>query len=186
MLTEDDVDDIVIKAAGNGNHAAAAARFEELAASPELHGEISRASLLVDAGGQHGLAGDWDAAIRCYRAAVEDGGTCDIDPRAWLHDALLRIGRIDEAVTLLEQLKASRSRNPDLYAAVAESLEMQGLLADSHVWFTMGYHRCESADVPEFMLDLLLVGRRRVRGRLGYPLDDLDNTAEEYMASVGD
>jgi predicted Zn-dependent protease len=187
MLTEDDVDDIVIKAAGNGRHDAAAARFEELAGQRELHGEeINRASLLVDAGGQYGLAGDWDAAIRCYREAVADGGAQTIDPRVWLHDALLRRGQLDEAAELLKDLKATRSQDPDYYAAVAESLEAQGLLADAHTWFTMGYHRCENADVPEFLLDLLLVGRRRVRASLGYPLDDLDELAEDYLAAAGD
>jgi hypothetical protein len=35
------------------------------------------------------------------------------------------------------------------------------------------------------MLDLLLVGRRRVRVALGYPTDDLDEVAEDYMETVG-
>ncbi|MBL7502344.1 tetratricopeptide repeat protein [Frankia sp. CNm7] len=187
MLTDDDVDQIVIKAAGDGRHNAAAARLEELAEKPELHaGEINRASLLVDAGGQHGLAGDWDAAIRCYQEAIAAGDCQRTDPRVWLHDALLRTGRPDEASGLLRELKAVRSQDPDLYAAVAESLEMHGLLADAHTWFTMGYHRCENADVPEFMLDLLLVGRRRVRHSLGYPTDELDELADDYLDAVAD
>src|SRR6185369_12971619 len=102
----------------------------------------------------------------------------------WLHDALLRTSQLEEAAPLLKELKAARSQDPDFYAAVAESLEAQGLLADAHTWFTMGYHRCENADVPEFLLDLLLVGRRRVRARLGYPLDDLDELAEDYLAAA--
>jgi hypothetical protein len=187
MLTEDDVNKIVINAAGDGRHGAAALRFEELAARPELHGgEISRASLLVDAGGQHGLAGDWDAAIRCYREAVADGSSQTIDPRVWLHDALLRAGELAEAAALRTELKAARAGDPDFYAAVAESLEAQGLLSDAHTWFTMGYHRCENADVPDFLMDLLLVGRRRVRASLGYPLDDLDELAEDYLAAAAD
>jgi hypothetical protein len=195
VLTEDDVDQIVMKAAGDRRHGAAAARLEELADRPELHGaEVTRASLLVDAGGQHGLAGDWDAAIRCYRQAVADSdqpprqaggpqGHLGLDPRVWLHDALLRTGQLDEAAALLRDLKTNRSKDPDLYAAVAESLEAQGLLADAHTWFTMGYHRCQHAQVPDFMMDLLLVGRRRLRARLGYPVDDLDTLAEQRLSS---
>jgi hypothetical protein len=187
VLTEDDVEQIVIKAAASGRHDAAAVRFEELAGRPELHsGEINRATLLVEAGGQHGLAGDWDPAIRCYRVAVADGGAQTIDPRVWLHDALLRAGQLEEATGLLRELKTVRSQDPDFYAAVAESLEASGLLTDAHTWFTMGYHRCEKADVPEFLMDLLLVGRRRVRASLGYPIDDLDELAEDYLAAAGD
>ncbi|ONH26132.1 hypothetical protein [Pseudofrankia asymbiotica] len=187
MLSHDDVDEITTRAARDGRHGAAAARFEELAGQPERHTEeINRALLLVEAGSQHGLAEDWDAAIRCYQEAIADGGSDAMDPRVWLHDAFLRVGRRDDASALLRELKASRSKDPDLYAAVAESLEVGGLLVDAHTWFTMGYHRCENADVPEFMLDLLLVGRRRIRVELDYPTDDLDELADDYLAAVGD
>ena len=47
----------------------------------------------------------------------------------------------------------------------------------------MGYHRCQEAPIPEFMLDLLLIGRRNARRRMGYPVDELDMAAEEYMDS---
>jgi hypothetical protein len=192
VLTENDVDQIVLKAAGDRRHGAAAARLEELADQPALHSaEVTRASLLVDAGEQHGLAGDWEAAIRCYRQAIagsdqpagQAAGPQGLDPRVWLHDALLRTGQLDEAAALLRDLKTSRSKDPDLYAAVAESLEAQGLLADAHTWFTMGYHRCQHAQVPDFMMDLLLVGRRRLRARLGYPVDDLDTLAEQHLSA---
>jgi hypothetical protein len=183
MFTEEDVDDIVFAAARDGDHPGAAARFEKLAEQREVHGEVSRAELLVAAGAQYGLAGDWDAAAGCYREAVADGGECDTDPRAWLHDALLRGGRAGEAAAVRAELKAARSTNPELYLAVGETLEDTELLSEAIAWFTMGYHRCERADVPDFMLDLLLVGRRRTRAKLGFPPDDLDEVAEEYMVS---
>jgi hypothetical protein len=186
MLTDDDVDDIVFRAAGDGDHRGAAATLETLAERIETHGEtVTRASLLVDAGSQYGLAQDWAEAVRCYRAAVDDGGTCPVDPRVWLHDGLLRGGQAAEAGTLRTQLKATRSTDPAVYEAVAESLEAAGLLQDAHTWFTMGYHRCEQAPVPDFLLDLLLVGRRRVRLALGHPADALDEVAEDYMETVG-
>ncbi len=58
ILTEDDLDEIVIEAAGDGRHQQAAAQFEDLAARPELHGQVSASMLLVHAGGQYGLADD--------------------------------------------------------------------------------------------------------------------------------
>ncbi|MCL9762015.1 tetratricopeptide repeat protein [Frankia sp. AiPa1] len=185
MITDDDVDEIVYRAAGDGDHRGAAARLEALAERTGEHDDpTNRASLLVDAGSQYGIAQDWPEAIRCYRAAVADGSPCSPDARAWLHDALLRAGQTDEASTLRATLKATRSDDPALYEAVAESLEQADLRTDAHTWFTMGYHRCEAAPVPEFMLDLLLVGRRRVRHSLGHPADDLDAVAEAYLNSV--
>ena len=183
LLTEDDLDDIVIKAAGDGRHREAAARLEELAAQPELHGEVTAATLLVSAGGQYGLADDFDEAVRCYRAAIEDGGETDIDPRVWLHDALMRKGDTAEAEQIREELRKSRSTNPDVYGAVADTLSSFGQDQEAHTWYTMGYHRCSGAPVPEFMLDLLLVGRRNVRRKMSYPVDDLDLAAEEYMTA---
>jgi hypothetical protein len=183
MFTEDDVDEIVFAAASDGDHRGAAARFEQLAEQTEIHGEVSRAALLVAAGGQYGLAGDWDAAIGRYQEAVADGGECDSDPRAWLHDALVRGGRTGEAARIRDDLKAARSVDPDLYLAVGETLEETELLAEANTWFTMGYHRCARTDVPDFLLSLLLLGRRRTREKIGFPPDDLDEVAEEYLTS---
>ncbi|KQC37073.1 hypothetical protein UK82_17930 [Frankia sp. ACN1ag] len=186
MLSDDDVDEIVFSAAGSGDHRGAAGTLETLAEQPDTHSEtITRASLLVDAGSQYGLAHDWSEAIRCYRAAVADGSACPVDPRVWLHDGLLRDGQAEEAAALRAELKAAKSADPGVYEAVAESLEAVSLLDDAHTWFTMGYHRCERAPVPDFLLDLLLVGRRRVRVALGHPSDALDEVAEDYMETVG-
>ncbi|WP_101833331.1 hypothetical protein [Frankia canadensis] len=186
MLTEDDVDEIAFRAAADGDHRGAAATLETLAESSDTHGEtVTRASLLVDAGSQYGLAQDWDEAVRCYRAAVADSSDCPVDPRVWLHDGLLRQGKAEQAAALRAELKAARLTDPAVYEAVAESLEAVELLQDAHVWFTMGYHRCENAPVPDFLLDLLLVGRRRVRIALGHPADALDEVAEDYMETVG-
>ncbi|ABW15803.1 conserved hypothetical protein [Parafrankia sp. EAN1pec] len=213
ILTEDDLDEIVIEAAGDGRHRQAAAQFEDLAARPELHGQVSASMLLVHAGGQYGLADDWDEAVRCYRAAVvandtaaagsvaaaaaaamaaddpaaddatDDAaaGVADIDPRVWLHDALVRKGDEAEATTLRAEIKSSRSTNPDVYAAVAETLAEHGRQQEALTWFTMGFHRCQDADVPVYMLHLLLIGRRAIRRNLGFPPDELDEIADAYV-----
>lgn len=206
ILTEDDLDEIVIEAAGNGRHQQAAAQFEDLAARPELHGQVSASMLLVHAGGQYGLADDWDEAVRCYRAAVvandaaaassvagaeaaDDvaadesaaAGAADIDPRVWLHDALVRRGDEAEATTLRAEIKSSRSTNPDVYAAVAETLAEHGRQQEALTWFTMGFHRCQDADIPVYMLHLLLIGRRAMRRNLGFPPDELDEIADAYV-----
>lgn len=183
MLTEDDLDDIVISAAGDGRHRQAAARFEELAGRPELHGEVSAATLLVNAGGQFGLADDWDEAVRCYRAAIAAGGGTDFDPRVWLHDALIHKGDAAQAAAVRAEIKAARSTIPDVYGIVAESLASSSDPQEAHLWFTMGYHRCLDAPVPDYELSLLLVGRRNIRAELGYPMDGLDAIAEDYVNS---
>ncbi len=185
MITDEDVEEIVYQAAGDSDHRGAATRLEALADRTTEHSDpVTRASLFVDAGSQWGLADDWSEAIRCYRAAVADGSDCSPDPRVWLHDALLRDGQSEEAARLRLELRSARSNDPGVYEAVAESLEHVDALTEAHTWFTMGYHRCENAPVPDFLLDLLLVGRRRVRTRLGHPSDDLDRIAEEYLNST--
>jgi hypothetical protein len=186
MLSHDDVDNIVIEAACNGDHRRAALRFEDLAERRDLHGIVNRAMLLVDAGGQYDLANDWQAAVRCYRAAVADGGKCSIDPRLWLFGSLTRLGRVAEADEVLEQLRERRGTDTLVYQGVAETLEAEGRLEQAHTWFTLGFFRCEEADVPmdREVLSLLL-GRHRVRGRLGLPPDRLDGDAEEYLAAGG-
>ncbi|MEX5633575.1 hypothetical protein [Parafrankia sp. FMc2] len=219
VLTEEDVEEIVFIAAGDGRHEDAAARFEDLAGQPELHGQITAAGLLVHACGQYGLADRWDDAVRCCReamaaaaAATASGGAAeDIDPRVWLHEALMARDRArrearalagaspggetggdaggdahsgepgDEAAATRAEIRALRSRNPDVYAVVAETLAEHDLLQEAHTWFTMGYQRCQGADVPIYMLHLLLVGRRSVRRELGYPPDGLDLVADDYV-----
>lgn len=135
-VTEDDLDDLEFDTLRTGDHISAARRLAELAES--VSGGVSRANVLLRAGEQWQHAGDHGRAAEFYRRALDDGGETYGDPRAYLADALFELSRADEARTLLEQIRADKPRDPEVYRAVAEVLYAQGDATGAHEWATSG------------------------------------------------
>ncbi|WP_230421551.1 tetratricopeptide repeat protein, partial [Actinomadura soli] len=135
-VTEDDLDDLEFDTLRTGDHISAARRLSELAES--VSGGVSRANVLLRAGEQWQHAGDHTKAAELYRRALDDGGETYGDPRAYLADALFELGRADEARTLVEQIRADRPRDPEVYRTVAEVLYAQGDATGAHEWATSG------------------------------------------------
>ncbi|WP_246236520.1 tetratricopeptide repeat protein [Actinomadura chibensis] len=135
-VTEDDLDDLEFDTLRTGDHISAARRLSELAES--VSGGVTRANVLLRAGEQWQHAGDHGKAAELYRKALDDGGETYGDPRAYLADALFELGRADEARALVEQIRADRPRDPEVYRAVAEVLYAQGDATGAHEWATSG------------------------------------------------
>ena len=135
-VTEDDLDDLEFDTLRTGDHISAAQRLSELAES--VSGGVSRANVLLRAGEQWQHAGDHARAAELYRTAIEDGGETYGDPRAYLADALFELGEADEARKLLEQIRADKPSDPEVYRAVAEVLYAQGDAVGAHEWATAG------------------------------------------------
>ncbi|MFD0683657.1 tetratricopeptide repeat protein [Actinomadura fibrosa] len=135
-VTEDDLDDLEFDTLRTGDHISAARRLSELAEA--VSGGVSRANVLLRAGEQWQHAGDHARAAELYRKALEDGGEVYGDPRAYLADALFELGRADEARGLVEQIRADKPRDPEVYRAVAEVLYAQGDASGAHEWATSG------------------------------------------------
>ncbi|QXJ26622.1 tetratricopeptide repeat protein [Actinomadura graeca] len=135
-MTEDDLDDLEFDTLRTGDHISAARRLSELAEA--VSGGVSRANVLLRAGEQWQHAGDHARAAELYRRALEDGGEVYGDPRAYLADALFELGRGDEARALVEQIRADKPRDPEVYRAVAEVLYAQGDASGAHEWATSG------------------------------------------------
>jgi tetratricopeptide (TPR) repeat protein len=135
-VTEDDLDDLEFDTLRTGDHISAARRLSELAES--VSGGVSRANVLLRAGEQWQHAGDHARAAELYRTALEDGGETYGDPRAYLADALFELGQADEARKLVEQIRADKPRDPEVYRAVAEVLYAQGDAVGAHEWATNG------------------------------------------------
>ncbi|QKG23374.1 tetratricopeptide repeat protein [Actinomadura verrucosospora] len=135
-VTEDDLDDLEFDTLRTGDHISAAERLSELAES--VTGGVSRANVLLRAGEQWQHAGDHGRAAELYRKALEDGGEVYGDPRAYLADALFELGRADEARTLVDQIRADKPRDPEVYRTVAEVLYAQGDASGAHDWATSG------------------------------------------------
>lgn len=135
-VTEDDLDDLEFDTLRTGDHISAAERLSELAES--VTGGVSRANVLLRAGEQWQHAGDHGKAAELYRKAMEDGGEVYGDPRAYLADALFELGRADEARTLVDEIRADKPRDPEVYRTVAEVLYAQGDASGAHDWATNG------------------------------------------------
>ncbi|WP_307802116.1 tetratricopeptide repeat protein [Actinomadura violacea] len=135
-VTEDDLDDLEFDTLRTGDHISAAERLSELAES--VTGGVSRANVLLRAGEQWQHAGDHGRAAELYRKALEDGGEVYGDPRAYLADALFELDRADEARTLVDQIRADKPRDPEVYRTVAEVLYAQGDASGAHDWATSG------------------------------------------------
>lgn len=135
-VTEDDLDDLEFDTLRTGDHISAAERLSELAES--VTGGVSRANVLLRAGEQWQHAGDHGKAAELYRRAMEDGGEVYGDPRAYLADALFELGRADEARTLVDEIRADKPRDPEVYRTVAEVLYAQGDASGAHDWATSG------------------------------------------------
>ncbi|KAB2374591.1 tetratricopeptide repeat protein [Actinomadura montaniterrae] len=135
-MTEDDLDDLEFDTLRTGDHISAAERLSALAES--VTGGVSRANVLLRAGEQWQHAGDHGKAAELYRRAMEDGGEVYGDPRAYLADALFELGKADEARTLVDQIRADKPRDPEVYRTVAEVLYAQGDASGAHDWATSG------------------------------------------------
>lgn len=135
-VTEDDLDDLEFDTLRTGDHISAARRLSELAEA--VSGGVTRANVLLRAGEQWQHAGDHAKAAELYRRALADGGDTYGDPRAYLADALFELGEAKEARGLVEQIRADKPRDPEVYRAVAEVLYAQGDASGAHEWATTG------------------------------------------------
>jgi tetratricopeptide (TPR) repeat protein len=204
-VTEDDLDDLEFDTLRTGDHTSAAQRLSDLAES--VSGGVSRAKILLRAGEQWQHAGDYARAAEFYRRAIDDGGDCYGDPRAYLADALFELGQAEEARTLVEQIRADDPRDPEVYRTVAEVLYAQGDTNGAHEWATAGAdvvlairersveetapgvpaleaehsELVEAAESAEESLEALLRLRYRSRVDLGRPEDDYDALLDDLL-----
>lgn len=180
-LTLGDLDELEQDAATPEQRRAAAARLAAWA--EEMHPddeEITPAWMLVRAADLLKAAGDPEAAVPLYRRACEAAGAAPPDARVYLHDALLRSGRTEEARALAEEIRRSRPADLDVFAFTGENYENSGDLEQAHRWYTLGVHRALEDGAAGFgqsvfAASLLLRARRRVRRALRLPPDDLDD-----------
>jgi hypothetical protein len=174
--------DARVFAEGEVDLVATARWFEDLAGDPHPDDEVSAAMLLLVAGDYRAMAGEHEAALALFQRAVADGGACTPDARCSLLSGLLEIGRTDEAAALAAEIKAARLPDPDVYLHVGETYETRGDLAAATTWFTAGLVRFLHDDgVDDFSVEQLAVGRSRVRGAQGFPMDEYDELAEEML-----
>lgn len=182
-LTQDDLDELYAYARTPAERRVAA---EQLAAwAEEEHREdddVSPASLLVSAGEHLSEAGDHDAAVELFHRAAAAGGHVPPDVRCYLHSGLMKVGDLDGARSLADELRRERPADADVYRFVGEDYELADHLQEAHRWLTMGVlrfaHRVEDGD-DEAAGDAagLMAARHRVRLALELPMDEYDELA---------
>lgn len=176
-----ELDDLILQGDVDGRHAHLAEHCAALAEVATPHDAVSKGELLVAAAEQYRLAGDLDTSVSLCRQAVADGGRVRLDARAYLVAALVAVGEVSEARSVVQAIWADRPRDPHLLLFVGEQLEMIGDLNGAVTWFTRGVVCRQSGD-SSFGKVLLLCARARVRGELGFPPDELDLLADEFRS----
>jgi tetratricopeptide (TPR) repeat protein len=186
-LSFDDVEELEATARTPEEHRTAA---EVLAAwaeeqHPDDH-EVTPAALLSAAAWHADLAGDAEAALELHRRAAAVAGHVPPDARCYLHGALLKAGKAEDARQVADDVRRSAPTDPGVYLFIAENYELGGDLRQANRWLSIAVNRLDLADTEDtredFSTFVLLQARRRVRGALGFPLDDLDLLVPEPPA----
>ncbi|OLZ59449.1 hypothetical protein AV521_45315 [Streptomyces sp. IMTB 2501] len=166
-----------------------ATQAEELEALAREYPE-DREEILVEAAGSWNDAEEYDRALALYQQLLDTG--CE-EPHlieAYRISTLWDAGRADEARQAAGLLRRQHPADPGAWNFVAEALETAGELHDAADWFTAGLTRLFGAITPLTRsavdnstdpsgIEMLVIGRHRVRRRLGEPHDDLDNLADK-------
>lgn len=152
----------------------------ELAEVLEPHSP-GRAEIFHALGERRMMRDDPAGALAWLERAVAEDGPVTIDPRAGVLQALLELGREEEAEALLTTLRrasAARDHRGVFHEAVGETLEMAYRLREAHRWFNLGLRDLDPDD-PTVDEVSCLYGRFRTRRALELPLDQLDLLTED-------
>ncbi len=186
MLSREEFDSLEFDAAASGDHAAAASRMSQLAATGMETAGMPRAEAYLRAGEQWLQADEPTAAVASFQRAMDDGGPVFADPRVPMARALFQLNRQSEAQAIISQLKAEGPVDPRTCDLVAELLVDRSDLPAALEWATTGVELC-LADEPvpggpvseDSELRLLLRLRYRIRNDLGLAEDDYDAMLDE-------
>lgn len=181
MITQNDFDHARDRA-HNGENVAIAETLRAWATDAERYAlteDVSRASVLVEAGENFGYAGDHAEALRMYEAAREDGGVAYVDPRALMVQALYQGGQTDAALELADALRKDSPRLVSTFLVLGGFFELVDEFRQAQRWYSMGIRAMDSGNVSgsESQYESMLIGRARVRSELVLPRDTLDDAA---------
>ncbi|MET7356262.1 SEC-C metal-binding domain-containing protein [Streptomyces mirabilis] len=144
--------------------------------------------ILTEAAEFYSRAGQHEKALALYQHVLD--ADCE-DPylvQAFRMDTLWDAGRTDEARAAAKDLRRQHPADAGPWNIVAETFESADELHDAADYFTAGVTHLLGPAAPltvdavrEAMdatgIEMLVIGRHRVRRRLGQPHDDLDQLA---------
>jgi hypothetical protein len=179
VLSREEFDAIEFNAALTGDHKSAAEQMTVLASTGIQSKSMPRAEAFVRAGEQWLLADDPHAAVSGFRAAIDDGGPVDVDPRASLCRALFQLDSSDEAYGLIETMRSEGRTDPRACDMITELLIEQSDLPGALDWATAGVELIlqgggQQEEGNYAGLNDLLRLRYRIRNDLRLPEDEYD------------
>jgi tetratricopeptide (TPR) repeat protein len=169
-VTREHLDRLLEQALLADDHGTLASRLYDVALDYSS-GDVSRASILVQAAEEWRAAGQPARALECFQRALEDGGETSIDPRAGIADTLFELDRHDEAREVIEAIRRDGDVSAATAHSIAETLVAYGDLQGGHEWVTQALLTCDNDD-PERVS--MLRTRYRIRLDLGLPEDEID------------
>ncbi|MFG2130045.1 SEC-C metal-binding domain-containing protein [Streptomyces sp. NPDC048751] len=157
--------------------------------------------MLLEAADAWSEAGDYDRALDIYARLLNgnaEGGTGEPDlVDAYRINTLWDAGRDEDARAAAREFRKRHPRHAGAWNFVAESFEAREETDTAAEWFTAGVTHALGAGTPvtvetveaspeQYDVEMLLIGRHRVRRLLGEPHDDWDDVADilhEHRAS---
>ncbi|MGJ5896545.1 hypothetical protein DF268_22940 [Streptomyces sp. V2] len=144
-----------------------------------------RETLLLEAAGEWSAAGEHTRALALYNRLLAEGAAEPDLVDAFRIGELWEAGRTEQARAAAEAFRVRHPRHPGAWNIVAEHYEMAEETATAAECFTAALaHILGTADVVKGSrdsddLESLVIGRHRVRRKLGEPHDDWDDAAHE-------
>jgi uncharacterized protein HemY len=178
LRTTDRIDDLAFDADRTGRHAELAEHLLATAQGMPSGAGALRAEVLVAAAEQLQLCGDVDRAVEAVREAQADGGDVRLGVRTHLVVALDAAGATEQAREVLAEIRQSQPTDLALHLFLGEHCDRSGRPAEANTWLTRALVIAERSNTVDMNVVLLLLARRRVRQRLGFPADDWDERAD--------
>lgn len=140
---------------------------------PELLDELAQA---------YADAGRFDEALLTIREAVDAGLEGRPDSRCRIAEILMRAGRVGEAESIWEQVRADTPGDVWLFNSVGLEYAAVGDHAAALAWLTDGLRIALDTRDPERLIPQLVDLRRTSMTALGLEADDLQARAADFQA----
>jgi tetratricopeptide (TPR) repeat protein len=149
-----------------------------------------REEILIEAAGCWGEAGQYERALALYQQLLETGGEEPHLIEAYRISTLWDAGRVDQAREAALRLRHAHPTHAGAWNLIAETFETAGELQGAAEWFTAGLTHLLGPATPLVLtavenapdssgIEMLVIGRHRVRRLLSQPHDNADHLADE-------
>ncbi|GAA3126179.1 tetratricopeptide (TPR) repeat protein [Kribbella aluminosa] len=142
--------------------------------------KLGRAFALLIIANEHASMGRPERAVAIWQQLISEGGTAGDNARVDHADFLFEAGRESEARSELDAVMTNGRIYNSAWCFAAEMLERRGELDEALFWYEIAAGEMTADDVTStYRVRDLVSGRRRVKWKLGLPLDGIDLLGEQ-------